>query len=140
LPKRTWPRYATTRTGRAAYPSSGYLYLRAEGCGMLVGPSVGGALAEPASRLGAPFAEVSLWEMWPYLLPCLPGVALTVLVLGVKELLALSCCPDGEDSGCGRLNTRHLHAPPPRKSPGMCIWHEIVWYLAARETETGRRG
>jgi MFS family permease len=51
------------------------------GFGRLLGPLVGGFLAEPADRLGAPFAGAEPWVSMPYLLPCLPGLALALLAL-----------------------------------------------------------
>jgi MFS family permease len=49
--------------------------------GRLVGPSIGGLLAMPATTIGGPFRGVWLWETYPFLLPCLVASSLTFLVL-----------------------------------------------------------
>ena len=49
------------------------------GLGKLLGPLIGGFLADPANSVGGIFADSVTFTRWPYLLPCLCGAAMAVV-------------------------------------------------------------
>lgn len=65
------------------------------GIGLVIGPAVGGFLAQPAEKYPDIFSEESLFRRFPYLLPCL---LISIFALGVSVL----CCWLPE--------TLHMHA------------------------------
>nr|BAE71198.1 putative transporter-like protein [Trifolium pratense] len=52
------------------------------GIGLIIGPAIGGYLAQPAEKYPQIFAKDSFWDKFPYFLPCfiISGLALTVAI------------------------------------------------------------
>jgi MFS family permease len=52
------------------------------GIGLIIGPAIGGYLAQPAEKYPQLFAKDSFWDKFPYFLPCfiISGLALTVAI------------------------------------------------------------
>ncbi|GAU33371.1 hypothetical protein TSUD_364960 [Trifolium subterraneum] len=52
------------------------------GIGLIIGPAIGGYLAQPAEKYPQIFAKDSFWDKYPYFLPCfiISGLALTVVI------------------------------------------------------------
>lgn len=72
------------------------------GVGLVIGPAVGGLLAEPADKF--PLLDIALFRTYPYLLPCLVSSAIAVLslitvLLWLPETLRRKAAPGDAASG-----------------------------------------
>ncbi|XP_057851931.2 protein ZINC INDUCED FACILITATOR-LIKE 1-like [Cryptomeria japonica] len=72
------------------------------GIGLIIGPAIGGFLAQPAQKYPYNFSPNSLWGRFPYLLPCIVISVFAVPVLMLSFLLpeTLHKHPHGKEENC----------------------------------------
>jgi MFS family permease len=54
------------------------------GIGLIIGPAIGGYLAQPAEKYPQLFAKDSFWDKFPYFLPCF-------IISGLALIVAIAC-------------------------------------------------
>jgi hypothetical protein len=59
------------------------------GIGLIIGPAIGGYLAQPADKYPSIFSQTSIFGRFPYFLPCL-----CISILAVLALFACICFPE----------------------------------------------
>lgn len=65
------------------------------GLGVVLGPALGGLLAQPASQYpSSPFATAALWRAFPFLLPCVAVAVVICASLGLCALTVRETLPD----------------------------------------------
>ncbi|GMN67531.1 hypothetical protein TIFTF001_036588 [Ficus carica] len=88
------------------------------GLGLIIGPALGGYLAQPAEKFPNVFSQESLFGRFPYLLPCL---LISIFALGVTFM----CCWLPE--------TLHFHAKKEEEHEEFCSSSETTTYGTDRK-------